>query len=144
VLTTGRGMGIVMLTIWHDLSQLRTSLGDDKANTVFSASPLRMLLPGVADEATLSYFNTMLGRAEVKKATVTRGSDGTQSSTTSTSEHDLAPIHALQQLDDYTAVVQYHNKRPIRVNLRNAEGDKDLLALTTPAPERAPKELTYA
>ncbi|MGA5820001.1 type IV secretory system conjugative DNA transfer family protein [Kitasatospora sp. NPDC094028] len=144
VLTTGRGMGIVMLTIWHDLSQLRTSLGEDKANTVFSASPMRMLLPGVADEPTLSYFNRMLGRAEVKKATVTRGSDGSQSSTTSTSEHDLAPIHALQQLDDYTAVVQYHNKRPIRVNLRNAGGDQDLVALTTPADERAPKELTYA
>ncbi|MEV6956551.1 type IV secretory system conjugative DNA transfer family protein [Streptomyces sp. NPDC051183] len=142
VLTTGRGQGIVMLTIWHDLSQLRTSLGDDKANTVFSASPLRMLLPGVADPETLQYFNTMLGRAEVKRATVTRSSDGGQSTTASVSERDLAPIHALQQLEDGTAVVQYGNQRPVRVRLRMMYADKDLQQLINETPAR--KELARA
>ncbi|WP_073227048.1 type IV secretory system conjugative DNA transfer family protein [Streptomyces sp. NBRC 110465] len=142
VLTTGRGQGIVMFTIWHDLSQLRTSLGDDKANTVFSASPLRMLLPGVADPETLKYFNTMLGRAEVKRATVTRGSDGGHSSTTSTSERDLAPIHELQQLEDGTAVVQYGNQKPVRVRLRMTFKDEDLQRLINEP--TAQKELARA
>lgn len=142
VLTTGRGQGIVMLTIWHDLSQLRTSLGDDKANTVFSASPLRMLLPGVADPETLQYFNTMLGRAEVKRATVTRNSDGGQSSTMSTSERDLAPIHELQQMEDGTAVVQYGNQKPVRVRLRMLFQDEDLQRLISESAAR--KELARA
>ncbi|MEU3904171.1 type IV secretory system conjugative DNA transfer family protein [Streptomyces goshikiensis] len=142
VLTTGRGQGIVMLTIWHDLSQLRTSLGDDKANTVFSASPLRMLLPGVADLETLQYFNTMLGRAEIKRATVTRTSDGGQSTTASVSERDLAPVHALQQLEEGTAVVQYGNQKPIRVRLRLMYADKDLKQLINQTPAR--KELARA
>lgn len=142
VLTTGRGQGIVMFTIWHDLSQLRTSLGDDKANTVISASPLRMLLPGVADLETLQYFNTMLGRAEIKRASVTRNSNGGNSSTASDSERDLAPVHALQQLDDGTAVVQYGNQKPIRVSLRMMFEDKDLQQLIHEAPPR--KELARA
>lgn len=141
VLTTGRGMGIVMLTIWHDLSQLRTSLGRDKANTALSASVLRILLPGAADPETLGHFNTVLGRSEVARSTVTRGSDGGRSTATAPSERDLAPVHALQQLPDETAIVQYGNQKPVQVKLRYVFLDEDLRRLTEPS---ARKELTRA
>ncbi|MFE4263360.1 type IV secretory system conjugative DNA transfer family protein [Streptomyces sp. NPDC056883] len=131
VLTTGRGQGIVLFTIWHDLSQLRTSLGDDKANTVISASPLRMLLPGVADPETLNFFNLTLGRAEVSISPESHNR-----------ERDLAPVHALQQLKDGTAIVQYGNKAPVLVSLRMIFEDKDLQRLIKEAPAR--KELARA
>lgn len=128
ILTTGRGMGIVLLTVWHDLSQLRDRLGTQKANTVLNAGGLRMLLPGCADPETLRYFQTMLGRTEVRRTSVGR-SRGAYSSNSSLTETDLAPVHSLMQLPDFTAVAQYVNQRPVKVRMRLTFRDRDLRRL---------------
>ncbi|MFD0266310.1 type IV secretory system conjugative DNA transfer family protein [Streptomyces sp. NPDC127106] len=130
VLTTGRGMGIVLLTVWHDLSQLRESLGQQKANTVLSASGLRMLLPGCGDLETLRYFSGLYGRTEVTKTSHGR-SHKSHSTHTQAVETDLAPVHALQQLPDFTAIAQYTNLPPIKVRMRLTFRDKDLDKLLT-------------
>ncbi|MFJ9343770.1 type IV secretory system conjugative DNA transfer family protein [Streptomyces sp. NPDC101733] len=132
ILTTGRGMGIAMLTVWHDLSQLRESLGVQKANTVLSASGLRMLLPGCGDLETLRYFSGLYGRTEVMKTSHGR-SRGELSTNTSATETDLAPVHSLQQLPDFTAIAQYTNLPPIKVKMRLTFRDKDLKKLLAPA-----------
>ncbi|MFD3874294.1 type IV secretory system conjugative DNA transfer family protein [Streptomyces sp. NPDC058623] len=134
ILTTGRGMGIAMLTVWHDLSQLRESLGTQKANTVLSASGLRMLLPGCGDLETLRYFSGLYGRTEVMKTSHGR-SKGEHSTNTSATETDLAPVHSLQQLPDFTAIAQYTNLPPIKVRMRLTFRDKDLKKLLAPATE---------
>ncbi|ARE79522.1 type VI secretion protein (plasmid) [Streptomyces sp. Sge12] len=128
ILTTGRGMGIVMTTVWHDLSQLRESLGVQKANTVLSASGLRMLLPGCGDLETLRYFSGLYGRTEVMKTSHGR-SRGEYSTNTQATETDLAPVHSLQQLPDFTAIAQYTNLPPIKVRMRLTFHDKDLKKL---------------
>ncbi|MFD7626752.1 type IV secretory system conjugative DNA transfer family protein [Streptomyces sp. NPDC059851] len=130
ILTTGRGMGIVLLTVWHDLSQLRESLGPQKANTVLSASGLRMLLPGCGDLETLRYFSGLYGRTEVMKTSHGR-SRGDHSTNTQAVETDLAPVHCLQQLPDFTAIAQYTNLPPIKVRMRLTFRDKDLKKLLT-------------
>ncbi|MFC9498418.1 type IV secretory system conjugative DNA transfer family protein [Streptomyces sp. NPDC056982] len=125
ILTTGRGMGITVLTVWHDLSQLRDRLGTQKANTVLSASGLRMLLPGCGDLETLRYFSGLYGRTEVDRTS--RGhSRGEVSTNTTPTDKDLAPVHSLQQLDDFTAIAQYSNKAPIKVKMRLTFRDRDL------------------
>lgn len=128
ILTTGRGMGITLLTVWHDLSQLRESLGIQKANTVLSASGLRMLLPGCGDLETLRYFSGLYGRTEVMKTSHGR-SRGEHSTTTQATETYLAPVHSLQQLPDFTAIAQYTNLPPIKVKMRLTFRDKDLKKL---------------
>lgn len=132
ILTTGRGMGIDVLTVWHDLSQLRDRLGEQKANTVLSASGLRMLLPGCGDLETLRYFSGLYGRTEQIR-TSTGQSKGGSSSNTSPTETDLAPIHSLQQLPDFTAIAQYNNLPPIKVKMRLTFRDKDLRRLLAAA-----------
>ncbi|MFE2529789.1 type IV secretory system conjugative DNA transfer family protein [Streptomyces sp. NPDC059382] len=127
VLTTGRGMGITVLTIWHDLSQLRTRLGREAANTVLSASGMRVLLPGCGDLETLKYFSGIYGRTFVERTTTTSG-QGRNGTSTSPAETDLAPIHELMQLEDFTAVAQYSNLPPIKVNLRLTWRDPELRA----------------
>ncbi|MEV8396695.1 type IV secretory system conjugative DNA transfer family protein [Streptomyces niveus] len=136
ILTTGRGMGIDVLTVWHDLSQLRESLGTQKANTVLSASGLRMLLPGCGDLETLRYFSGLYGRTEVQRTSHGR-SRGEQSTNTSPTETDLAPVHSLQQLPDFTAIAQYSNSAPIKVRMRLTFRDKDLKKLLA-APVHTP------
>ncbi|MFH8760244.1 type IV secretory system conjugative DNA transfer family protein [Streptomyces atroolivaceus] len=137
ILTTGRGMGIDVLTVWHDLSQLRDRLGPQKANTVLSASGLRMLLPGCGDLETLRYFSGLYGRTEVMRTSHGR-SRGEYSTNTSATETDLAPVHSLQQLPDFTAIAQYSNQPPIKVRMRLTFRDKDLrklLAAPGPGPD---------
>ncbi|MFE7330332.1 type IV secretory system conjugative DNA transfer family protein [Streptomyces sp. NPDC057565] len=134
ILTTGRGMGIDVLTVWHDLSQLRDRLGSQKANTVLSASGLRMLLPGCGDLETLRYFSGLYGRTEVMRTSHGR-SRGEYSTNTSATETDLAPVHSLQQLPNFTAIAQYSNQPPIKVRMRLTFRDKDLKKLlTAPVP----------
>ncbi|MFI1333293.1 type IV secretory system conjugative DNA transfer family protein [Streptomyces sp. NPDC020845] len=139
ILTTGRGMGIDVLTVWHDLSQLRDQLGAQKANTVLSASGLRMLLPGCGDLETLRYFSGLYGRTETMRTSHGR-SRGEYSTTSSPTETDLAPVHSLQQLPDFTAIAQYSNLPPIKVKMRLTFRDKDLkklLSARTQSPSAA-------
>lgn len=145
ILTTGRGMGIDVLTVWHDLSQLRDRLGPQKANTVLSASGLRMLLPGCGDLETLRYFSGLYGRTEVMKTSHGR-SRGEYSTNTSSTETDLAPVHSLQQLPDFTAIAQYSNQPPIKVRMRLTFRDKDLRKLlVSPRPRfRRAREADYS
>ncbi|MFD3890440.1 type IV secretory system conjugative DNA transfer family protein [Streptomyces microflavus] len=138
VLTTGRGMGITVLTVWHDLSQLRTRFGHDAANTVLSASGLRMLLPGCGDPETLRHFSNIYGRTYVERTTTSTGRGQSSESKTAV-ETDLAPIHELMQLKDFTAIAQYSNLPPVKVNMRLTWRDKDLIAwLDRLAPPRGP------
>ncbi|MFD8177940.1 type IV secretory system conjugative DNA transfer family protein [Streptomyces sp. NPDC059709] len=137
ILTTGRGMGITLLTVWHDLSQLRDRLGVQKANTVLSASGLRMLLPGCGDLETLRYFSGLYGRTETLRTSYGR-SRGEFSSNTSPTETDLAPVHSLQQLKEFTAIAQYSNQPPIKVRMRLTFRDRDLKRLLAgPRPAEA-------
>lgn len=140
ILTTGRGMGIVVLTVWHDLSQLRDRLGTQKANTVLSASGLRMLLPGCGDLETLRYFSGLYGRTETLRTSHNR-SRGELSTNTSLAETDLAPVHSLQQLPEFTAIAQYSNQPPIKVRMRLTFRDRDLKRLLAP-PAPVEKETT--
>ncbi|MFC5888734.1 type IV secretory system conjugative DNA transfer family protein [Kitasatospora aburaviensis] len=148
LLTSGRGMGIAALTIWHDFSQLISVLGREAANTVVSASGMRMLLPGNGDLETLQLFSRLFGRAEVTKTSTTYSS-GSVSRSEQTVETDLAPIHYLQQLPDHTAVLQYGNLPPLHIDLRRTYADRDLIALlnrkqkqtpAVPAPARPAKD----
>jgi len=129
VLTTGRGGGICVLTIWHDLSQLRSSYGEQNAGTIINASPLRMLLPGNADLPTLQLFNQLLGKALVQRRSVSQGGGYSRAQhQLSLQETELAPLHELAQLEDGTAIVLYSNLRPFKVRMRPWFADKAMLA----------------
>ncbi|MFE7587772.1 type IV secretory system conjugative DNA transfer family protein [Kitasatospora sp. NPDC057512] len=133
LLTVGRGIGITVLTVWHDLSQLIGVLGREAANTVMNASGLRMLLPGNADPETLKAFTNLLGRALVKRKSTSRGGGGSSTSEQLV-ETDLAPTHVLRELPDFTAIAVYGNQRPVRVKLRRTYADPDLIELLARRP----------
>lgn len=143
-LTTGRGMGIAMLTIWHDLAQLASRVGQDGARTVISASTLRMLLPGLADDNTLRYFNYAFSKEKVERPTHSTGPSGSSTST-GIVETDLLPVDKLREIPDFTSIVQYFNLPPIRVNMRLTWRDEDLRAwLARPLPPVSPAKADAA
>ncbi|GAB3977653.1 hypothetical protein GCM10029978_067960 [Actinoallomurus acanthiterrae] len=132
LLTTARGMGIQLLTIWHDLAQLETMYGKETARTILSNSKLRLLLNGVGDLSTLQYFSQMLGNTQINRSSVTIGTDGRHTFATNPNKDELAPLHELQQLDKWHAVLQYDNLPPMHIEMRRAFDDPDLLALSNP------------
>lgn len=127
-------MGIALLTIWHDLAQLASRVGSEGAKTVVSASHLRMLLPGLADDDTIRYFNYLLGKEHAERTSRSSGGSGRASTSTSVVETDLVPVHELREIPKLTAIAVYFNERPLRVNLRLTYRDADLKAwLARPA-----------
>lgn len=130
LLTTARGNGIQLMLVYHDLAQLEQVAGRQNARTVLSNAKLRVLLPGVGDLETLSYFTTMLGRAMVARSSTTRGAGGQLSRSVGVQAEDLAPLHVLQQLPRGSAVVQYENLPPMRVRMRFCYRDKALRRLS--------------
>jgi type IV secretory pathway TraG/TraD family ATPase VirD4 len=139
VVTNGRGMGVVLLTIWHDLSQMRTRLGREAAATVLNASSMRLLLPGNGDLETLSYFNRLLDKTQVERTSTNRAADGSVSTSTQWVEEDLASVAALRELADFTALAQDGNRAPVKVKLRLAFRDKALLKLAAGTPVPGPR-----
>lgn len=127
VLTTGRGMGIAVLSIWHDYSQLVSRMGREGARTIISASTLRLLLPGLADDETLRYMSFLFGKELVERTNHTRG-DGRDSTSTNIVESDLLPVHQLREIAEHTAVALYFNRQPIRVRMRLTWRDPDVRA----------------
>ncbi|MFG3229385.1 type IV secretory system conjugative DNA transfer family protein [Kitasatospora sp. NPDC048194] len=146
-LTTGRGMGVAMFTFWHSYSQLVQRMGAEGARTIISASTLRMLLPGLADDETLRYFSFLFGRELVERTSRTSSSTG-ESTSTQWVESDLLPVHQLRQIPDLTAIVLYFNRAPIRVNMRPSWRDADIKAWLArplePAGVSMTKEITGA
>ena len=135
LLTTARGNGIQLLLAYHDLGQLEHVTGSKEvARTVVSNAKLRILLPGVGDLGTLRYFADLLGRTRVRQDSVTRGTGGSRSTSTSESNDDLAPLHTLRQLPDGHAIVAYQNLPPMRVRLRFCYADKALRRLAAGGP----------
>lgn len=127
--STARGMGIQLLTIWHDLAQLEGLYGEHDARTIISQAKTRMILPGLGDDSTLEYFSKSFGDTVRKRASVTTGSDGRGSSTTNSHESPLIAAYQLRELARGHAVIQYDNLPPMKIELRNAETDKHLQAL---------------
>ncbi|MET9933810.1 MULTISPECIES: type IV secretory system conjugative DNA transfer family protein [unclassified Streptomyces] len=126
ILTTGRGMGIALMTIWHDMAQLASRVGSEGAKTVVSASHLRMLLPGLADDDTIRYFNYLLGKEHAERTSRSSGGSGRASTSTSVVETDLVPVHELREIPQFTAIAVYFNKPPLRVRMRLTYRDLDL------------------
>lgn len=129
LLTNGRDMGIVPVTIWHDLAQLENLYGQAEARTILSQSKMRLLLPGCADITTLDYWSRMLGQALTSRTGASYATDGRHTSSTSQQQEPLAPLHLLQQIELGEAIMQYDNLPPMRIRLRNALTDKPLVHL---------------
>ncbi|MFI6883712.1 type IV secretory system conjugative DNA transfer family protein [Streptosporangium canum] len=129
LLTTARGMGIQLITVWHDLAQLQTRYGQDSARTILSQSKLRLLLPGMGDMNTLQYFSQMFGSSLADRPSHSTGSDGRHSVSTNLQKDDLAPVYMLQQLPEWNAVMQYANLPPMSITMRTCFADPALKTL---------------
>jgi type IV secretion system protein VirD4 len=119
---------IQLVSVWHDMAQIRSlfgALGDNVVN----GHRAKLLLPGISDPATLEYLSRLIGQTEYSHQSVSRGRHSGDGTTTEAPEYrELAPVELLRQLPKGDAVLLYSNKPPIRLHLRPWFTDRTLRA----------------
>jgi type IV secretion system protein VirD4 len=134
VASTAPSHNIQLVSIFHDLQQARSRYGR-QAETVVNSHRARMLLPGVADAETLRYFSSLIGEAEVREVTHSRGRGGASTST-ARRRVPLLATDALRQLKDGQALLLYGRLPPVRIRLRRYFENRRLSRLVEPTPTR--------
>jgi len=113
--TTGRGQGIQLLSIFHDLGQVQHRYGK-RATTVLNGHRAKLFLSGQADTESLRLASALIGEQVVTETSVSVGDR--RSRTTSERRRPLAPPERLRQLRPRQAVLVYGHLPPVKVRLR--------------------------
>ena len=127
IASTAPSHNIQLISIFHDLSQARSRYGK-QAETVINSHRARLLLPGVADLETLSYFAGLLGEEEIREVTRTTGAGGTTRSS-GVRRRPLVAAEALRQLPEDQALLVYGRLPPTQLRLRRWFEDRRLRKL---------------
>ncbi len=114
--TTGRGQGIQLVSIFHDLGQLQHRYGK-QATTVLNGHRAKLFLSGQADTASLKLAAELIGEQTVTETSISVGDDR-QSRTHSERRRPLVPPARLRQLRPRQAVLVYGHLPPVRIRLR--------------------------
>ena len=129
--STAGGQGVTLLTVFHDLAQLREVYGRDGADTIFSSHVAKLLLPGVTDQQTLDAFSAVIGKERVVETSRTSGRD-VPSTTESGRERAVLGHRQARELPPLTGVLLYGARPPARVRLRPWFEDPALVGMVRP------------
>ena len=128
---------ISLLTVWQDRSQQRSRYGHEGAETIWNNSHAKIILSGVADQAT-SEVGRMLGEEEHERiGTSVDLSMGRRSLSTNTATRSLVTGDSLRRQARGRALLIYRDLPAIHLVLRPWYRDRALRALqaaTTPTP----------
>jgi type IV secretion system protein VirD4 len=115
--TTGRGQGIQLVSVWHDLAQLHHRYGD-RAATVLNNHRAKLFLSGLADLGALELGSKLVGEQAVQELHPASDSEGRYSVSQSTTWRPLLPVEELRRLKPGHGIVLYGHLRPTHVRLR--------------------------
>jgi type IV secretory pathway TraG/TraD family ATPase VirD4 len=98
VAATGSGLGVQLLTVLQDLSQLKDRLGTRAASAV-NNHRTKIAVGGTSDLETTEYFSRLMGTAEFAHRSTSSGQGrGADSTTEGATYQELAPQHLLREL----------------------------------------------
>ncbi len=115
--STSAGHGVQLVTIWHDLAQIRARYGP-RASTVVNNHRAKLFLSGISDPSTLDYASHLIGEEEVALPATTHGGHGGPSTTRSPSVRRLAPPDEIRRISSGEGVLVYGSLSPARLRLR--------------------------
>jgi len=116
VAATGSGLGIQLITVLQDLSQMKDRLGS-RAVSAVNNHRAKIAVGGISDLDTNEYFSRLAGTAEFVHRSTSRGRAG-DSTTEGEAFRELAPTHLLRELDFGTAIVADGNRPATLMTLR--------------------------
>jgi type IV secretory pathway TraG/TraD family ATPase VirD4 len=117
--STGAGLGIQLVTVCQDLSQLAARYGQERSRTIANNHRAKVVLSGIADLATLDLVSGLAGEEAVRQDTVTVDlTDGRRTHSTATVFRRLAPSDGLRRLPPGEGLLVYGHLSPVRFRLR--------------------------
>jgi type IV secretory pathway TraG/TraD family ATPase VirD4 len=125
--STAAAIGIQLVSILQDVSQLRSRYGADDAGTIVNNHRAMLLLAGSKDLATLELTSKLLGNRDRTRTSTTRDLWGRQTSRTdSTHETPLAPVEQLRQQPRGSGVLLYGGLAGAELRMRPWFDDRTL------------------
>ncbi|MBW3662700.1 MAG: type IV secretory system conjugative DNA transfer family protein [Actinobacteria bacterium] len=117
VASTAAGLGIQLVTIWQDRSQIVARYGHQAA-TVVNNHRAKLLLSGITDATTTTEVAQVIGEAEVTRRTTTVDPEGRISATHATQHEPLTSAAGLRQMRPFEGVLIYGHLPPTRIRLK--------------------------
>lgn len=128
LISTCRGLGIRIMSLWQDLSQIEKRYGESEAGTIFNNHAVRVALAGIADQKTADYFTTFAGSRHVTHSTTTTGGGPTSRSISQATEQML-DAGAFRMLGDDQVLCLVGSENPFFVDQRRYFTDPRLSAM---------------
>ncbi len=114
--SVGSSQGIVLLSVWQNLSQIESIYGRDGSRTLLAGHNAKLFWGGIHDPETLRLVDDLCGEFEHRRET--RSSDGRSRSTSSTTESQrLAPASFTRALPRRTVLAVVTDGKPLLLNL---------------------------
>jgi len=114
------GRGITVCTITQSFAQARHRWGKDKAEALWGAATIKLLLGGLAEADELDRLSRLCGQRDVpvRSSTTTTGGRGAPAATTSLRRQPVLDVAALRALPTGQALLLYRNLPPALIRLR--------------------------
>jgi type IV secretion system protein VirD4 len=125
--STGAGMGIQLVTVCQDLSQLAARYGPDRARSIANNHRAKVALSGIADVGTLDTLSGLAGEQAIREQTFTTDlREGRRSTSSAITYRRLAPTDGLRRIPPGRGVLIYGHLPPARLTLRPWYQDREL------------------
>lgn len=135
---TARGVGIVFVSVFQDVGQIRHRWGESRAQSILSGHLSKIVLPGIADQHTLEWLGRISGDQEIRQVSYTDG-HASKSSTDSTSFRQLLPANLVRQQKRGHGLLIYGNLPPVRLQLLPWFADPPMRKLIEEAKKNDPQ-----
>ncbi|MBS1894711.1 MAG: type IV secretory system conjugative DNA transfer family protein [Actinobacteria bacterium] len=136
IASTGAGQGVQLVSVFHDLSQIKARWGS-RSGTIVNNHRAVLLGSGISDPETLSYASRVIGSGEFEQRSQTAGERGRRSTTEGQTYRDLAPGNVLREGFSSSAILIYGNLPPARIRLRPWFQEAELRKLRHALPSRS-------
>ena len=118
LMSEGGGTGISTVVALQSLSQARAVWGEHAANAIWDAAIVKVVLGGGSNARDLEDLSKLIGQRADRQTSISTGSDGRRSTSTSTHQVPILEPGRLRTLPFGTAVLLLRSARPIVLSLR--------------------------
>jgi type IV secretion system protein VirD4 len=116
--STLAGMGVLLVTVWQSLAQIRSEHGS-RADTILSNHLTKCFYSGISDPTTLTYLDQLLGNEEVRRTAVSHGGGRPETGYQETwVQRPVAAPSELRQMTPSQCLLLHGTLPPARVRRR--------------------------
>ena len=117
LLSAGGGSGICTLIVLQSLAQARARWGTDRADAIWDASTVRVVLGGLGHADDLTRISRLAGEIDEEVGSASRGAGG-QTWSTSLRSRPVLPLERIRSLASGRALVLHRRTPPIEAVLQ--------------------------